>query len=127
MYLLLHSNSLCIYDNCPKITNWPDNIDYKFLEEIFIYVIGTVNNPNIHYSVRLIQVHELINPMGLLIDHKVDYEFLQYIPKEYIKYCMPDWLEQERYKINAYYPDLKHLSQNVDRIYDEIMVKDIIE
>jgi hypothetical protein len=70
---------------------------------------------------KLYSIHEFLDK-----DYNICYNSFKQIPKKAIKYIISKWKES-KFRESMYGDRIKYLEENLDKIYDELMIKDIIE
>jgi hypothetical protein len=123
MLLLIYTSEYHVlkYDfesNCSWISKLPDT---KLIGEVKIFK----NHPD-----KLISISTLISPYyavhfcnkyAVSNRYAANYNYLKFIPKEIMKFCIAAW------KVDISCLRSNFLEENLDKIYDELVIKDIIE
>jgi len=130
-----------ILDYRPNITlilDWPDGLDYKFISNLKygeIDIIGTIDLFDLnqkHFEVwkpqdLFMKYIRLSNVMNFNdYNNKIYYETIERIPKDFFEYILPKLILSNSINITIL-ERLQYLKDNLDKIYDELMIKDIIE
>lgn len=119
------------------ILDWPDDLDYSFIRNLKydnVEIIGSINIFDLNRAAKLFKIWK---PVDLFVKHiclsnvismehdEVYLETIERIPKKYFLHILPEM--KKIYKNIVEQHKIKYLEENLDLIYDEIMIKGIIE
>jgi hypothetical protein len=135
---------LLIYTNKYRVLKYDFESNCSWISKIPIpttKLIGEVKTFE-EQSYELISISTLISPYHAVnrssecseyfdnCNYIANYNYLKFVPKKIMKFCIADWKKcsADWKKCSSYLPGrIGFLEENLDKIYDELVIKDIIE
>jgi len=123
--LLLYKKTDGDYDDEDyyMILHYPDElkINYKWLN----YKLDIIAELSLAYTcpkyIKIVELHELFNVYDFTMAR-----IYVHVPKEVLLYLINVW-KNDKIKESFWKNEIKYIEDNIDIIYDELMIKDIIE